>query len=402
MNHDKRTMKGLQTRAIHAGEGPDPITKASAPNLVMSTTFVIEDAAAKFSATAMTEDSPYTYTRWLNPTIRQLEVKLADLEGAEDCVAFGSGMAAATTLFLNLLKAGDHLVLSDVAYAGVAEFARDMLPKLGIEVTAADLSDPEDLRKALRPNTRLVHAETPANPILRLTDLAAVAKAAHAAGALLSVDSTFATPIATRPIEHGADFVLHSLTKYIGGHGDAIAGAVLGRSEPLARLRQDAIRGGGILSPFNAWLIMRGMATLPLRMRAHADTALQVARWLEKHPRVTRVIYPGLPSHPQHDLVRRQMANMSGMVSFQAKDARELADAFAKRLQIVHYAVSLGHHRSLIFYIPTDEVNESSFRMTPEHLRRYQAWAGEGVFRLSVGLEDAEDLCADLEQAMRS
>ncbi len=398
--HDENVMKGVRTRAIHAGEGPDPVTKASAPNLVMSTTFVIEDAEAKFSATAMTSETPFTYTRWLNPTVRQLEMKLASLENAEDCVAFASGMAAATTLLLNLLKTGDHLVLSDVAYAGVAEFARGALPKLGVEVTAADLSDPDDLRKALRPNTRLVHAETPANPILRLTDLEAVAKITHAAGAVLSVDSTFATPIALRPLDLGADYVLHSLTKYIGGHGDAIGGAVLGSAARLGSLRQDTIRAGGILSPFNAWLIMRGMATLPLRMTAHAAGALQIARWLENHPLVNRVIYPGLESHPQHALAQRQMANMSGMVSFQAKEPRKLAQRFADQLKIMHYAVSLGHHRSLIFYIPTDEVNESSFRMTPEHLRRYRAWAGDGVFRVSVGLEDPEDLIADLSRAM--
>jgi methionine-gamma-lyase len=393
--------RGIRTRAIHAGEGPDPVTKASAPNLVMSTTFVVEDAAAQFSASAFTDETPFTYSRWANPTVRQLELKLADLEGGQAAIAFASGMSAATTLFLNTLRTGDHLVISDVAYAGVAEFARDTLPRLGIEVTAADLSDLEDLRRALRPNTRLVHAETPANPILRLTDLRAAAEITHEAGALLAVDSTFATPVVTQPIELGADFVMHSLTKYIGGHGDAIGGAVIGTAGRLTGLRQDAIRSGGILSPFNAWLIMRGMATLPLRMAAHAENALRVARFLEQHPRVTRVIYPGLPSHPQHALAQCQMTGMSGMLAFQANDGRALAQRLADRLQIIHYAVSLGHHRSLIFHIPTDEVNESSFHMDAEHLRRYRQWAGDGVFRLSVGLEDADDLCADLEQAMR-
>ena len=386
---------GIRTRAIHAGEFPDPVTGASAPNLVMSTTFVLHEAAGSFSVLAAPDDVPFIYTRWGNPTVDQLEHKLADLEGGEAAVAFSTGMAAATGLMLHLLKAGDHLVLSDVAYAGVAEVVRNTLRKLGVEFTAADLSDLDDLRRAMRPNTRLVWAETPANPILRLTDIAAVAEVVHAAGAELAVDSTFATPIATRPLELGADYVIHSLTKYIGGHGDALGGAVIGRAEPLARLRQDTlVHLGGSLSPFNAWLILRGAATLPLRMAAHAQSATHVARFLEGHPRVTRVIYPGLPSHPQAELARRQMANPAGMLAFQAHDAPALAQRFAERLEVFHFAVSLGHHRSLLFYLATADMQKDSFRLDDEHLARYRAYAGDGIFRVSVGLEDAEDLCA--------
>lgn len=392
---------GLQTRSIHAGEHPDPTTGASAPNLVMSTTFVQKETGGSFSALGAAESSAFVYTRWGNPTVAQLEEKLADLEGGQSAVAFASGMSAASGLLLHLLGAGDHLVLSDVAYAGVAELAHETLPRLGIHVTPADLSDPDDLRRALRPNTRLVWAETPANPILRLTDLRAVADVAHAAGAELVVDSTFATPVATRPLEHGADYVLHSLTKYIGGHGDALGGAVIGRREPLARLRQDAgVHLGGALSPFNAWLILRGLATLPLRMAAHARNAQQLAEFLQSHPRITRVIYPGLPSHPQAALARRQMANFSGMLTFQATDPAPLAQQLADRLEVFHYAVSLGHHRSLIFYLATADLQANSFRFDAQHLSRYQAWAGQGIFRVSVGLEDAADLCADLQQAM--
>jgi methionine-gamma-lyase len=398
---DKRAKLGFQTRAVHAGESPDPATHASAPNIVMSTTFVIDDADAQFSANALGEDAPFVYTRWGNPTVQQLERKLADLEGGEAAVAFASGMAAATALFLFRLKAGDHLIVSDIAYAGVAELVREKLPALGIEVSLVDLSDVNTLENALRPNTKMVYAETPANPALKLTDIQAVSKAAHAVGAEVTVDSTFGTPIATRPIALGADFVLHSLTKYVGGHGDAVGGALVGRAEPLAALNQDtAIHFGGILSPFNAWLIMRGMATLPLRMKAHAAGAQRVAEFLERHPSVTRVVYPGLESHPQAELARRQMANFSGMLTFQVEDGRATAHKLAEHLNIIHYAVSLGHHRSLIFYMPTSEMQNNSFHLSPAQLEVYREFCGDGIFRLSVGLEDAEDLCMDLDQAL--
>jgi len=393
----------MRTRSIHAGERPDPTTHASAPNLVMSTTYVIHDASAQFSAKGLGEDAPFVYTRWGNPTVRQLEEKIADLESAEACVAFGSGMAAVLALFLHLLKSGDRIVVSDVAYAGVAELARDTLPRLGIAVDTADFSDLDALRAAVRPGTRLVYAETPANPILKITDLRAAAEIARRAGALLCVDSTFATPVATRPIELGADLVLHSLTKYMGGHGDAIGGSLAGKRELIEALRTDTgIHGGGILSPFNAWLILRGIATLPIRMAAHADSALKVARFLEGRKGVAKVIYPGLPSHPQHDLARRQMENFSGMLAFRPAEGRAAAQKLADRLKVIHYAVSLGHHRSLIFYIDTNEIQENSFRLTPRQLERYREFAGDGIFRMSVGLEDPEDLCEDLDQALEA
>ena len=400
--HKKNPNWGAQTRSVHAGEMPDPTTHASAPNIAMSTTFVVSDAGAQFSANALTDDAPFVYTRWSNPTVRQLEEKLADLEGAETAVAFGSGMAAATALFLHCLKAGDHLIVSDVAYAGVAELVRQTLPKLGIEVETVDLSNLQALEQALRPQTKMVYAESPANPILKLTDLKAAAELAHSVGADFAVDSTFASPIATRPIELGADIVLHSLTKYLCGHGDAVGGALIGRADFLSKLGQDAaIHLGGILSPFNAWLIMRGMATLPLRMRAHADNAMRVATFLEAHSKVSRVIYPGLESHPQFELARRQMSNFGGMVTFQLKeDGRVAAQRLADKLEVIHYAVSLGHHRSLVFYMPTDEMQQNSFHLNDPQAEVYRSFAGDGIFRLSVGLEDAEDLCNDLAQAI--
>lgn len=401
LNKDKRY--GMRTRAIHAGEGPDPETGASAPNLVMSTTFVLDEAGGSFSALNAAGDERYVYTRWANPTVHQLEEKLASLEGGEMAVAFSTGMGAATGLLLHRLGARDHLVIADVTYAGVAELVRDTLTRLHVEVTPADLSDLDDLRRALRPNTRMIWAETPANPILKLTDIRAVAELAQQAGAELVVDSTFATPLASRPLELGADYVVHSLTKYLGGHGDALGGAIVGRAERLSRLRQDtAIHLGAALSPFNAWLILRGMATLPLRMAAHAQNAMHVARFLESHPKVTRVVYPGLPSHPQAELARRQMSNFSGMLAFQTSDGPRLAQQFAQRLEVFHYAVSLGHHRSLLFYLATDDLQKNSFRLDADHLARYRAYAGDGIFRVSVGLEDPEDLCADLDQVLES
>ena len=391
---------GLQTLAIHAGEGPDPRTGASAPNLVMSTTFVI-DPDISFSATELGEDAPFVYTRWGNPTVDQLERKLAALEGAEAAMAFASGMAAIAALFLSTLRAGDHLMMSDVSYAGSAELVDDLFPRVGIEVSKVNMSDLDAVAAAFRPNTRMVYAETPANPILRLTDVAALAQLTHERDATLAVDSTFATPIGIRPLDLGADYVVQSLTKYLVGHGDAIGGAVLGSQKDVLKMRQGVgIHMGGVLSPFNAWLTMRGIATLPIRMRAHQEGAMAVAAHLEGHPRVTKVVYPGLPSHPQYDLARRQMKNFSGMVTFQTVGGTEDARKFADRLKVIHYAVSLGHHRSLVVYLPTANLLRSSFRMTPEQEAAYREYAGDGVFRLSVGLEDAQDLIADLDQAL--
>ena len=393
--------RGPNTLAVHAGEAPDPTTGASAPNLVMSTTFAMEEPAG-FSINAFEGELPYIYTRWGNPTVKMLEEKLAALEGAEDCVVFGSGMAATSALLLAGLKAGDHLVMSDVNYAGTAELARNTLPEYGIETTVVDTSDVVAVEAALRRETRMVWVETPANPILRLTDIAAVAGVAAERDVPLAVDSTFATPMATRPLALGADFVVHSLTKYIGGHGDALGGAVLGSRERVEPLRTHAlVHLGGVLSPFNAWLIARGAATLPIRMRAHEEGAQRIAEFLEGHPAVGRVNYPGLASHPQHELARRQMANCSGTLSFQVRgNGGALARRMAKELEIIHYAVSLGHHRSLIYWIDTDGLMESSFRLEGQQLANYREFAGDGVFRLSVGLEDAQDLCADLDRVL--
>ena len=389
---------GINTAAIHAGEEPDPVTGASAPNIVMSTTF-IADANTGFSVEGLEEDAAWIYTRWGNPTIHQLELKLAALEQGESAIAFASGMAAITALLLHMLRSGDHAIISDVAYAALAEMTNELIPGLNISITKVNTSDTEAIKNAIQPNTRLIYVETPCNPLLRLTDIQEVARIAHGVGAKLAVDSTFATPLATRPLELGADFVVHSLTKYLGGHGDALGGAIIGPKKELAALRKTtAIRLGGVISPFNAWLVIRGLATFPLRMKAHAENALAVAKFLEGHSKVNQVIYPGLASHPQHELAKRQMHNFSGMITFQVKNGRECARIFAENLQIIHYAVSLGHHRSLIFYLPSDELLGTSFKFsTPEQLASWKLFAGEGIFRFSVGLEDEEDIIHDLE-----
>lgn len=395
---------GPRTLAIHAGERPDPATGASSPNIVMSSTFVTDEPAG-FSAYELTADSPYVYGRWSNPTVRQLEEKIAALEGAEDAAAFASGMAAAAAILFSAVGDGDHVVLSDVCYAGIAELARDTLPRMGIAVSKVDTSDLDQVRAAIRAETRLVFIDTPANPIMRLTDIAAVAAIAREAGARLAVDSTFASPVGCRPLALGADYVMHSATKYIGGHGDAIGGIVCARSELIRPLVAEAVvHYGGVLSPFNAWLIARGAATLPLRMKAHQETATAVAEALEAHPKIERVLYPGLASHPQHALARRQMSNFSGMLNFRLKGGAAAGDAaalrMARELRIIHYAVSLGHHRTLVCWLPSEGMIRDTFSLSDGAADAYRDWAGDGVFRLSVGLEDAADLIADLDRVL--
>lgn len=391
------TNKGIQTQAIHAGEAPDRNTGASTPNLVMSSTFVVDEEIS-FSANNLNEDTPFVYTRWSNPTTLQLEQKLAVLEQAEGCTAFASGMAASASVLLKFLSSGDHLVIGNTNYPGTAEMARDTLTRLGISVTPVDTSELDSIRNAILENTRMIWIETPSNPLLRISDIAAIAEIARQQKALLVVDSTFATPIATRPLTLGADLVVHSLTKYIGGHGDAMGGAVCGKQSLLGPLRGEGlIHYGGVISPFNAWLIMRGMATLPIRMRSHQENALAVASFLEGHAKVEKVIYPGLASHPQHELASRQMDNFSGIISFRTANPKRLAGRMMQKLEVVHYAVSLGHHRSLVYLLQTDDLIGSSYRLEGRELDKYRDTAGAGVFRLSVGLEDARDIIADLE-----
>ncbi|MEC9329347.1 MAG: aminotransferase class I/II-fold pyridoxal phosphate-dependent enzyme [Pseudomonadota bacterium] len=400
MSRDHELIRGIRSRAVHAGEGPEAGSSASAPSITMSSTFVI-DRPVSFSAQDKPDDSPYVYSRWDNPTVTVLQDKLAALEEAEACRCFASGMAATSALLLSTLGPGDRLVISDALYPGTAEFARMTLTRLGVQVVCANLSDLDAAEQAIVRGTRLVWGETPANPTLRMTDIAGVADIAHARGAELAVDSTFATPIATRPVTLGADYVVQSLTKYCCGHGDAMGGAVIGRRESLRSIESDGqIYMGGVISPFNAWLINRGLATLPVRMQAHEANAFVLARFLESHPRIIRVLYPGLDTHPHHALASQQMENYSGMVSVQVADGPELAIKMMQELKVFHYAVSLGHHRSLIYWLGTDDLMASSYKLHGEQLEAYRAFAGDGVFRISVGLEDPEDLCDDLTQVL--
>jgi len=394
-----------ETRAVDAGLVIDPLTGAIAPNLSASVNNVLTPGEGAFSADGVEDlaDLPFLYARWTNPTVRQLEMRIAALEGAQSAIASATGMAAIAGVFFSFLKAGDHLVVSDICYAGATELAQRILPDYGIEVTAVNMSRLDDVRAALRPNTRLIHCESPCNPILRLTDLAGVVAIAKQADVKMSVDSTFATPVATRPLELGVDLVIHSLTKFINGHGDALGGIVAGSKADIATIRARAgVYLGAALSAQNAWLIMRGVDTLYPRLRMISDSALKVAHFLESHAAIERVIYPGLESHPQKALADRQMAAPGGMISFRVKgDRAEVAKRLAERLRVVHYAFSLGHQRSIVVLLDTEEMMASTFHLKGEALEDYRRYAGDGAFRMSIGLEAPEDIIADLDQALR-
>lgn len=392
--------KSIETIALHTGEHTDSSSLASSPDLTMASTFLMEDAQG-FSINAFDEERPLIYTRWGNPTTSVLEKKLAAMESATGCLALASGMSASTTLLLGLLKSGDHILVTPVHYTGTAELIRDLLPRFGIRATVVDPNDSESVVEAITPNTRLLWIETPANPTMSITDIKGCASICKAHNLDLIVDSTLATPVATRPLELGADFVVHSLTKYIGGHGDALGGAIVGEKSRIDSLLADAqVHYGGVISPFNAWLIIRGMATLALRMQAHQQTALLLSEFLENHPEVIKVNYPGLPSHPQHKLAKEQMTNFGGLLSFQVKNPQRLLQRLPSELEIFHHAVSLGHVRSLICYIATDEVLSTSYNMSPAQEQKYRAQAGDGLFRISTGLEDSEELCNDLAHVL--
>ncbi len=327
---------------------------------------------------------------------------------AKAAVATATGMAAVSAVLLTFLGQGDHVVASEVCYAGSVELFGEHLPRLGIEVSLVDTSDVEQVRAALRPNTRLVYVETPANPILRIADIVALAKVAHGARAKLVVDSTFAGPTLQRPLELGADYVLHSLTKYLNGHGDALGGIVLGPQSGIRRIRKEMlVHLGGAMSPFNAWLILRGLATLPLRMERHCQNAMDVARFLETHPRVSRVIYPGLESHPHHELAQQQMASgrarpaTAGMLTFQLKGGLGAAITLSEKIQLFKYATSLGHAHSLLFYYPTDLYVDAVSYLDAGQKAGIREWMGDGIVRASIGLENAQDLIADLDSALR-
>lgn len=337
----------------------------------------------------------YIYSRNGNVNQFVLEEKLARLENAESCVTLASGVSALASTFFTFLNTGDHVVCSQVCYAAVNLLFRNFLPeKYKIEVSLVDTTDLEAVKNAIKPNTKLIHVETPGNPTTGISDLAEISKIAKEAGALLSVDGTFASPICQSPLELGADLLIHSMTKYINGHGDSLGGCVLGKKELIEKIKTEAmVNVGGVLSPFNAWLIARGMATLPIRMKQINNNGMEVAKFLENHPKVRFVYYPGLESHPQHELAKKQMhGGYSGMICFGLDATEEQHYELLSHLKMIVHAVSLGDGESLIVY---NSKNGEKMELYPEVFR-------EGFYRFSIGLEDAEDIIADLEQALDS
>jgi len=403
----------IDTLAIHAGEKPDPTTGALTPALHMSAAYQLPGFGPKlFDALTMdSSEPPYAYARWGNPTTRALEDKVTALEapavgnpeGEVAALALASGMAAVSAILFAFLKPGDHLVASEVCYAGSVELFGVHLPQHGIQISLVDTSDLAQVQGALRSETKIVYVETPANPILRIADVGALAEVAHQADALLVIDSTWAGPCLQRPLALEADYVIHSATKYLNGHGDALGGIIVGPTEGIHRLRKKAlVHLGGAISPFNAWLIARGLTTLPLRMARHCSSALVIAHFLEDHPAVSRVIYPGLESHPHHKVAQRQMSAYGGMLTFQLKQGLGAAITLAEKVRLHTYATSLGHAHSLIFYYPTDLYIDAVPYLSQAQKAGIREWTGDGIVRLSVGLEDPQDLIADLDQALRA
>lgn len=388
------TETNLQTLAIHAGESPDPTTGALVPPLYFATTFHLgntENGAAVFSG----EKEGYVYTRWANPTITVLEKRVAALEGGEAAVATASGMAAISTTLLALLRAGDHVVAAKAIYPSTYAVLDGDFSAYGIETTFVDATDARNVANALRPNTRVVYLETPGNPVLAICDLAECASIARQVGATSICDNTFATPVNQHPLALGIDVVIHSATKYFCGHGDAVGGMIVGQRDFIERVRTHTLRYfGGILSPFNAYLILRGTTTLPLRMRQHNANALAVARFLEDHSRVASVSYPGLESHPQHAIAKKQMREFGGMVSFDLRGGLEAGARMMDRVRLCALATSLGDARSLISHPATT----SHVVVSPE--TRLKQGVTDGLVRLSVGIEDVQDIIADLAQGL--
>ena len=382
----------VNTIAVHGGARKDDTFGAINQPIYMTSNYRIPTDGTPVDWSG-TETNIYARNRNVNQMV--LQDKLCALTGAEDCAVFASGVAALAGVFVPFLNSGDHAIISEVCYSATNLLFRQYLPeKYGIEVTFVDTTDTEAVKAAIRPNTNLIHVETPGNPTTGISDIAAIADAAHAAGSLVSVDATFAGPISIFPLKQGADLEIHSMTKYINGHGDSLGGCVLGRKDLLAKVKEIAmVNFGGILSPFNAWLVARGLVTLPLRMAQHSSVAMEVAKFLESNPAVRFVWYPGLESHPQHVRAVKLMGGQySGMIAFDIKGTEEQHQKFLDALTLVTHAVSLGDVESLIVYY--DERSDK--------LPHYPEIFRKGFFRFSVGLEGAEDLIADLTQALKA
>jgi len=396
----------FDTLAVHAGAGPEAGNPALVRPVQMSASFALPEFGPElFDALLLESDSPpHAYSRWSNPGLRSLEEKLAALEGGEAALVTATGMAAVSAVIFGCLEQGDHLVAQELCYIGAQELFGEQLKNFGIEVSLVDTSDIGHVEAALRPNTKMIYAETPANPVLRIADIRVLAALAARAGAKLVVDSTYATPYLQQPLALGADLVIHSLTKYINGHGDALGGAVIGSQPVIRELRKKTlVHFGGAASPFNAWLIARGATTLPLRMEKHCNNAMALAVYLAGHPAVKRVFYPGLPDHPHHKVAALQMKGFGGMLTFQLREGLSAVIRMAQGIKVFHYATSLGHPHSLIFYYPTDlYIDQAAYLSDVQKKAIREQWMGEGLVRVSVGLEHEADLLEDLESALKT
>lgn len=392
---------GFGTKAIHAGQAPDGAYGSLATPIYQTSTFCfenIEQGMARFKG----ELPGYAYTRGGNPTTAALEQKIACLEGGEACVAAASGMGAVGGVMVGLLKAGDHVISGECIYGCSALVLRETMTKFGVKVTFLDTSDLAAVEQAITPDTKMIYFETPANPTMKITDIASISALAHAHGIKVVVDNTFAPPPVQYPLKLGADIVLHSLTKYLNGHGDVIGGAVIGSTEDITLIRNTAVTKlcGATPSPFNSFLVLRGMQTLELRMQRHCANGLAVAQYLESCPYIKQVYYPGLESFPQHELAAKQMVGgYSGVMAFELNDEIHGLDSFRaaqkmiNQLQIISIAVSLGDPETLIQH-PASMTHTNMPRED-----RLAAGITDGLIRLSVGLENVEDILADFQQA---
>ncbi|WP_196596361.1 trans-sulfuration enzyme family protein [Pectinatus frisingensis] len=381
---------GFQTRAVHTGNDVDGETGAIKRPITVGNSYELPYDPSDLNWSSAGKS---LYTRNGGTNQKYLQEKLASLENGEDCVVLASGVAALSGLFFALLKSDDHVIFSSVTYIAVYRLLSELLNnKFNVETTIVDTTDPENVKKAIKFNTKLIHIETPGNPTLMISDIAKIAEIAHKNNALLSVDNTFASPFNQRPIDLGADFVIESLTKYINGHGDALGGAIIGKTKYLDIIRQQAqINLGGIISPFNAWLIMRGSVTLPLRMRQHNQNAQQAAEYLEKLDCIRFVAYPGLTSHKGHAVAKKQMTpGFGGVLSFGLKADHDTHNRFVSYLKVITSAVSLGHDESLIVFLGENDERQYLY---PEEFHG-------GFFRFSVGIEDIEDIIGDIKQAL--
>jgi cystathionine beta-lyase/cystathionine gamma-synthase len=376
------------TRQIHAGVTPDPVTGSILTPIYQATTFVQESVDRYLS-------KGYSYSRSGNPTVRALERKLTDLEGGVDTACFATGMAAVNAIYMALLNAGDHVLVSDVAYGGTYRLSTKVYSRFGVEFTFADTSRIEEVERGIRPNTKLVLIETPANPTLKCTDLAAVSKITRARKIVHAVDNTFLTPYYQRPLELGADVVVHSTTKYMDGHNATVGGAVVSSTKELdEKIRFIQNSTGTIMSPQVAWLTLQGCKTLSIRMDRQCANALAIARFLEKHPKVAKVMYPGLESFPQHELSRRQATGFGAMLWFEVKGGVQAGKKIMDTVKLCTLAENLGSVETLI----THPVTMTHAAVEPAE--RARVGITDGLVRVSVGLEDVEDLIADLETAL--